>query len=70
MEMSRAKINPYKKRVTASVALQYMLEAKELNMSLSTYIDWLKHRANYTTKYDDLIADYESQGNAAGEEGE
>jgi len=39
-------------------------------MSLSTYIDWLKHRANYTTKYDDLIADYESQSNAAGEEGE
>jgi len=68
--MSRAKVNPYKKRVTASVALQYILEAKERNMSLSTYIDWLKRKAGVTTAYDQLIADYESQGNAAGEEGE
>jgi len=68
--MSRAKVNPYKKHVTASVALQYIIEAKERNMSLSTYIDWLKHKAGVTTQYDQLIADYESQGSAAGEEGE
>jgi len=59
--VSKEKIIPIKKKVAASVAKQYLLEAKELNMSLSTYIDWLKHKANYTTKYDDLIADYESK---------
>ena len=72
--MSREKIIPIKKKVAASVAKQYLLEAKELNMSLSTYIDWLKHKANYTTKYDELIADYESkratQGNASKEDNE
>jgi len=59
--VSREKVIPIKKKVAASVAKQYILEAKELNMSLSTYIDWLKHKANYTTKYDELIADYESK---------
>ena len=69
--MSREKVIPIKRKVAASVAKQYLLEAKELNMSLSTYIDWLKHKANYTTKYDDLIADYESkQGNASKEDNE
>ena len=69
--MSREKIIPIKRKVAASVAKQYILEAKELNMSLSTYIDWLKHKANYTTKYDELIADYESkQGNASKEDNE
>jgi len=67
--VSREKIIPIKRKVAASVAKQYILEAKELNMSLSTYIDWLKHKANYTTKYDELIADYESkQGNASKED--
>jgi len=59
--VSREKVIPIKRKVAASVAKQYILEAKELNMSLSTYIDWLKHKANYTTKYDDLIADYENK---------
>ena len=68
--MSRAKVNPYKKHVTASVALQYILEAKERNMSLSTYIDWLKRKAGVTTQYDQLIADYESQGSTEEKEGE
>ena len=59
--MSRAKVNPYQKRVAASVSRQYVIEAKELHMSLSTYIAWLKQRAGYTTKYDNLIEEYESQ---------
>jgi len=59
--MSKAKIIPIKKKVAASVALQYVLEAKMLHMSLSNYIDWLKHKANYTTPYDKMVADYEAK---------
>ena len=59
--MSKAKIIPIKKKVAASVALQYVLEAKMLHMSLSTYIDWLKHKANYTTPYDQMLANYKAQ---------
>ena len=56
--MSKAKVNPLQRRVAASVAKQYVLEAKTLNMSLSTYIAWLKRKANYTTPYDQILANY------------
>ena len=59
--MSKAKVNPLQRRVAASVAKQYVLEAKTLNMSLSTYIAWLKRKANYTTPYDQILANYEAQ---------
>jgi hypothetical protein len=59
--MSKANVNPLQRKVAASVAKQYVLEAKTLNMSLSTYIAWLKRKANYTTPYDQMIADYEAQ---------
>jgi len=59
--MSKAKIIPIKKKVAASVALQYVLEAKMRHMSLSSYIEWLKHKAKVTTPYDKMVADYEAQ---------
>jgi len=59
--MSKAKVNPLQRRVAASVAQQYVLEAKTLHMSLSTYIAWLKRRANYTTPYDQILANYKAQ---------
>ena len=55
--MSKAKVNSLERKVAASVALQYVLEAKMLYMSLSTYIRWLKAKANYSTPYDQMLAD-------------
>jgi len=60
--MSKAKVNSLEKKVAASVALQYVLEAKMLHMSLSSYIRWLKAKANYSTPYDQmLLADTKAQ---------
>ena len=52
--MSKKKLFPYLRKVPASVALQYVFEAKDLHMSLSTYIDWLKRKAGVKTPYDKL----------------
>ena len=52
--MSRQKVCLYQRKVAASVSLQYLIEASELNMSLSAYIQWLKRKAKYITKYDNL----------------
>jgi hypothetical protein len=73
--MSKAKINPYKKRVAISLPFQFKAEAHDLNMSPTMFYYWLKQRAGYRTQYDALNDEYESQksapqGNAAGEEGE
>jgi len=54
--MSKAKVNDLEKRVAASVARQYVLEAKMLHMSLSSYIAWLKLKAGYSTPYDHILA--------------
>jgi len=62
--MSKAKVNDLEKRVAASVARQYVLEAKTLHMSLSTYIAWLKLKAGYSTPYDQILADYKAQAEA------
>jgi len=54
--MTRQKVNPYQKKVAASVALQYKIEARELGLNVSGYIAWLKKRAHYSTVYDDLAS--------------
>lgn len=59
--MSKAKVNNLEKRVAASVAQQYVLEAKTLHMSLSTYIAWLKAKAGYSTPYDQILANHKAQ---------
>jgi len=62
--MTRQKItNPYQRRIAASVAWQYKLEAQQLHMSLSSYISWLKTRANYRTAYDTVAANLEALSN-------
>jgi len=64
------RVFPYLRKVPASVALQYVFEAKDLHMSLSTYIDWLKRRAGVTTAYDKIYWNWlameneSQQGNA------
>jgi len=55
-KMTRQKINPYQRKVAASVALQYKIEARELGLNVSGYIAWLKKRAHYSTIYDDLAS--------------
>jgi len=52
--MSKRRIFPYSRKVVTTVSLQYLDEAKDLRMSLSTYIDWLKRRAGVKTVYDKL----------------
>ena len=52
--MSRQKICPYQKKIAASVAKQYVFEARQRYMSLSSYIAWLKQKAGITTVYDQL----------------
>jgi len=59
--MSREKISPYEKKVAASVALQYKCEAQQANMSLSSYIAWLKRKAGITTAYDYINANFEAE---------
>jgi len=54
--MTRQKVNPYQRKVAASVALQYKIEARELGLNVSGYIAWLKKRAHYSTIYDDLAS--------------
>ena len=62
--MTRQKItNPYQRRIAASVAWQYKLEAQQLHMSLSSYIGWLKDRANYRTAYDTVAANLQALSN-------
>jgi len=48
------RVFPYARRVPASVALQYVFEARDLHMSLSTYISWLKRKSGVTTPYDKI----------------
>ena len=50
--MSKRKIFPYSKKIVTTVSLQYLDEAKDLHMSLDSYIRWLKERAKYFTAYD------------------
>ena len=70
IQMSKKKIFPYAKKVVTTVSLQYLDEAKDLHMSLDSYIRWLKERAKYMTAYDKvywswLAMENESQqGNA------
>jgi len=68
--VSKAKVNSLERKVAASVALQYVLEAKMLHMSLSTYIRWLKAKANYSTPYDQMLANAKAQNRDNDEEQE
>jgi len=62
--MTRQKVNPYQRKVAASVALQYKCEAQQSNMSLSEYIAWLKRKAGITTAYDYINARFEAERTA------
>jgi len=62
--MSKKRLeNPYLRKVPASVSWQYKLEAEQLHMSLSSYIHWLKVKANYKTAYDAIAANIEALSN-------
>jgi len=50
--MARKKVGFYRRKICASVARQYRIEAQDLHMSLSSYIAWLKAKAGYSTVYD------------------
>ena len=53
------------RKVPASVALQYVFEAKDKHMSLSTYIDWLKRRGGVRTPYDEIYWNWLAEQNNA-----
>lgn len=52
MEVAKRRVFPYAKKIVTTVSLQYLDEARDLHMSLDSYIHWLKERAKYTTAYD------------------
>jgi len=68
--MSKKKIFPYSKKVVTTISLQFIDEARDLHMSLDSYVRWLKERAKYTTAYDRIYWNWlgmeneSQQGNA------
>ena len=59
--MSKRRTNDLERHVAVSLPKQFVLEAKSLHMSPTTYWRYLKHLANYTTPYDQILANYEAQ---------
>jgi hypothetical protein len=59
--MPKAKVNQIEKKVAVSLPLQFKLEAKMLHLTPTAYYRWLKEKANYSTPYDQILANYKAQ---------
>jgi len=57
----KKRVFPFWRKVTKTIKVQYILEARERNMSLDEYIDWLKQQAHIRTKYDCLHQCFEEE---------
>jgi len=59
--MPKGKVNQIEKKVAVSLPLQFKLEAKMLHLTPTGYYRWLKEKANYSTPYDQMLANYKAQ---------
>jgi len=59
--MSKRRTNDLERHIAVSLPRQFLLEAKMLRMSPTTYWKYLKHLAHYVTAYDQILADNEAE---------
>jgi len=55
------RVFPFWRKVTKTIKLQYLLEAREHNMDINEYVDWLKQQAHIKSKYDCLYSCIEGE---------